>query len=170
MTNRTPSESYYVKGIKRNGANLLNRLLSDGFKRRECEWCGISTWNGLQAPLEVDHIDGSHTNNRIENLRILCPNCHAQTDTYKGKNIDSSRRRFPQSHICTSCYRNQVSRANLRCRKCAANARENKTKINWPEDKDLWILVQETNFSAAGKLLGVTDNAIRKRLKKGGLL
>ena len=65
---------------------LKNRLLSEGLKEHKCECCGITEWNGKPAPIELDHINGNHHDNRLENLRILCPNCHAQTDTYRGKN------------------------------------------------------------------------------------
>lgn len=51
-----------------------------------CEVCGISEWNGKKLSLEVDHIDGVHYNNIIENLRLVCPNCHSQTVTYKARN------------------------------------------------------------------------------------
>ena len=50
--------------------------------------CGITEWNGQPTPTELDHINGVRTDNRLENLRILCPNCHAQTKTYRGKNIN----------------------------------------------------------------------------------
>ena len=56
-----------------------------------CEVCGISEHNGMPLKLECDHIDGNHTNNRVENLRLICPNCHSQTDTYKAKNKGNGR-------------------------------------------------------------------------------
>ena len=63
--------------------DLRARLIADGIKLAECEWCEITEWRGLPAPLELDHIDGNHQNNALVNLRILCPNCHAQTPTYR---------------------------------------------------------------------------------------
>jgi len=65
---------------------LKNRLLQEGIKTHQCECCGITEWNGQPAPLELDHINGINYDNRLENLRLLCPNCHAQTETYRGKN------------------------------------------------------------------------------------
>lgn len=56
-----------------------------------CSCCGISEWNGQHITLEVDHIDGQSANNNVNNLRLLCPNCHSQTDTYKAKNKGNGR-------------------------------------------------------------------------------
>lgn len=56
-----------------------------------CEVCGISEWNGQAIKLECDHIDGNPRNNVIDNLRLICPNCHSQTDTYKAKNKGKGR-------------------------------------------------------------------------------
>ena len=56
-----------------------------------CECCGISKWNGKNIVLECDHIDGNHKNNVPNNLRLICPNCHSQTDTYKAKNTGKGR-------------------------------------------------------------------------------
>lgn len=56
-----------------------------------CECCGISEWQGKKIVLECDHIDGDHKNNHPTNLRLICPNCHSQTDTYKKKNFGNGR-------------------------------------------------------------------------------
>lgn len=65
---------------------LKLRLIASGIKLHQCECCQGTTWQGKAIPLELDHVNGIHTDNRIENLKLLCPNCHAQTPTYRGKN------------------------------------------------------------------------------------
>jgi hypothetical protein len=65
---------------------LKRRLISAGLKDHRCEDCGISDWNGKFLPIELDHVDGDRTNHKLENLRMLCPNCHSQTSTYRSKN------------------------------------------------------------------------------------
>ena len=70
--------------------SLRRRLLAE--KNYTCQKCGCgSTWCGEPISLELDHIDGDNSNNKIENLRILCPNCHSQTPTHRAKNIKYKR-------------------------------------------------------------------------------
>lgn len=69
-----------------NSARLRRRLIRAGLKIAECERCGLDAWQGEPLPLALDHINGESTDNRLENLRILCPNCHALTETWCGRN------------------------------------------------------------------------------------
>lgn len=57
-----------------------------------CSCCGISDWNGQSLSLHVDHIDGNSDNNFPSNLRLLCPNCHSQTETFSGRNKKNTKR------------------------------------------------------------------------------
>lgn len=74
-----------------NTNQLRKRLIKEGIKQYICENCGLTEWLGQPIPLELDHIDGDSTNHSLENLKILCPNCHALTPTYRGKNIGKNK-------------------------------------------------------------------------------
>ena len=63
------------------------RLIREGLMKNECSVCGISEWNGKEIKMQLDHINGNSSDHRLENLRMICPNCHSQTETYCGKNI-----------------------------------------------------------------------------------
>ena len=76
LTNKVAIQSYKLK----------NRLIKEQIFKHQCVSCNRTKWNGLPIPLELDHIDGNNKNNRLENLRLLCPNCHALTPTYRSKN------------------------------------------------------------------------------------
>lgn len=81
---------YEGKDWKGNIPQWAKRHLSElsGYK---CAECGISDYNGKEIVLDCDHKDGNSENNSVENLRLLCPNCHSQTSTYKNKNIGNGR-------------------------------------------------------------------------------
>jgi ribosomal protein S27AE len=66
---------------------LKNRLLKESIIKNICSSCGITEWNNKPLTMELDHIDGDRTNHKLSNLRMLCPNCHAQTETYRARNI-----------------------------------------------------------------------------------
>ena len=70
----------------KNTSRLKSRLVREGRLEYKCEKCGISEWLGQPLSLQIDHKNGNNTDNRIENLRFLCPNCHSQTETFSGRN------------------------------------------------------------------------------------
>ena len=72
---------------KRRNVQIKNFLFKSGKKLYKCEICGIKEWMGKDIILEIHHIDGDKNNNKIENILILCPNCHSQTDNFRGRNI-----------------------------------------------------------------------------------
>jgi 5-methylcytosine-specific restriction endonuclease McrA len=77
-----------------NGKLLHRDTIRFALKRQfghKCFECELTEWRGKPLPLEVDHIDGNAGNNESENLRLLCPNCHSITDTWKGKNRGNGR-------------------------------------------------------------------------------
>lgn len=69
-----------------SSANTKNLVFRLGLKENKCELCGISTWQGKSINCELHHINGDPTDNRLENLQILCPNCHSQTDNFRSRN------------------------------------------------------------------------------------
>lgn len=89
VTPARPLEEILVRDSSYRGttSRLRDRLVLEGILEQRCARCGLTQWNGEPAPLELDHVNGDPTDNRLENLRILCANCHAQTPTYCGRNI-----------------------------------------------------------------------------------
>ena len=90
-TNKTRSDGMtlleYLKNSKDVQSNKVRiKLLKEGYKEHKCECCGNTEWLGQKIPLELHHIDGNRNNNVIDNFQLLCPNCHAFTDSYRGKN------------------------------------------------------------------------------------
>lgn len=252
---KLPLEIILVKDRKYSSSSLRERLIIELGWKEECVWCGIgSEYNGKPLTLQLDHINGNHFDNRLENSRILCPSCHTQTKTWGMKNnnkIDDGDvigippwffeiREFKKStkkHLCDICKVGKTSRKSsgidgYRCKECYLKSRiklpsKNITKkkkekekekgkfdgfvdippgffstitknpcdickINptlhkskafngyrckecslksqrkvkdRPSKEELIKLLETTSFVKAGKMYGVSDNAVRKWIK-----
>ncbi len=85
-------KEYLEKSIHIQPTKIRKKLLREGLKPYRCENCGLSTWLNGPIPLELHHIDGNKTHNTLENFQLLCPNCHALTNSYRGKNVKKNKK------------------------------------------------------------------------------
>ncbi len=94
---RAPIEQYLVRGRRVDRGHLKRRLLAEGLKADRCEECGLSSWRGKPLPLALHHVNGDGDDNRLENLQLLCGNCHSQTPNFSGRN--RGRPRLPAGAV-----------------------------------------------------------------------
>ncbi len=87
ISNKYQSALEYINSTCVKSHVLKQKLIRDGLRPNKCEICGISEWNGVKLPLELHHIDGNHFNNELNNLQILCPNCHSVQNGNAGANV-----------------------------------------------------------------------------------
>lgn len=89
------------QSIKKTRRSVLKKNLL-AIRGNRCEQCGLTEWNGQTIPLELHHVDGDTFNNELENLQLLCPNCHAQTDNYCGKNKKTNSYKVSDDELAAS--------------------------------------------------------------------
>jgi Zn finger protein HypA/HybF involved in hydrogenase expression len=87
----TSKEELFLKYSKHNTAYVRKALLKLKIKEYKCEECDLEEWNNKKITLELDHINGDNRDNRLENLRFLCPNCHSQTLNWRGRNTNTGK-------------------------------------------------------------------------------
>jgi len=159
-----PLEQVMVENSTYNRGNLKKRLLKDNLLENKCAICGLlPKWNDKTLVLVLDHINGINNDNRKGNLRLLCPNCNSQTDTFTGK-----RKRIIKN--CSKCGK-RVTRNAKMCQKCFSykNALGQRKVKNRPSQETLQQEIKEINFCSLGKKYGVSDNTIRKWCKSYGI-
>ena len=91
LTPKQRLEAYAQRGRPVPRASLKRLLLDAGVKREACERCGIDEWRGRRLSIALHHINGEPGDKRLENIQLLCPNCHSQTENYGGRNRHSVR-------------------------------------------------------------------------------
>lgn len=132
----------------------------------ECNECHIKNlWNNKKLILQLDHKDGNHRNNKLENLRWLCPNCHSQTDTFCGKHKKKSKPNF-----CKNCNKN-IHRKSTICKKCSSKnygLQIRKVK-NRPSKEELLNLIIKYPFTEIARRFEISDNSVRKWCKSYNL-
>lgn len=146
-----------------NNLSLKRRLINEGFKELKCERCGLIEWQGYPIPLQLHHKNGIHTDNRLLNLEILCPNCHSLTDTYAGKNVKYNTKKY----FCKECGK-EITRYATYCKKCASQYKKNNTKCCCDRDY-LKNIIYNTSFEEIGRSFNVTGNTVKKWCKKFNL-
>ena len=82
-----PVTIYLVRGDVRHRGNLKRRMIRAGLKENKCELCGIFEWQDKPLALALHHVNGDGRDNHLENLQLLCPNCHSQTENFAGRNV-----------------------------------------------------------------------------------
>jgi hypothetical protein len=161
---------------------LAQRLKKEKGWIHKCSVCNLTSWNDKHIPLEIDHINGVHSDNRIKNLRFICCNCHAQTDTYKGKNMKKCKnnallkdkkvtlpkepiQKAKPEHCCKDCNK-VISVKHIRCNACNIKERVKegtaRKVINRPSLDEIEALQKTMSMVQIGKKYGVSDNCVRK--------
>jgi hypothetical protein len=157
-------ELFTINNIDRKYIKKI--IIKDNLLPYVCSLCGISEWIGKQLSLHLDHINGVNNDNRLSNLRFLCPNCHSLTETYCAKNKKNNNE-TKLIKYCSVCKK-EISNYATMCRKCSSQNR--KTKIEWLDDQTLLDLVKQSSYCAVAKQLNVSANAVKKHLHSRGLL
>jgi transposase-like protein len=165
---RKPIEAILVSNSSYSRSHLKRRLFEEGLKAKGCELCGQGeTWRGQPMALILDHINGVPNDHRLENLRIVCPNCAATLKTHCGR----KNRKPPRTcGLCGESFQARYRQQRYCSRDCGQRANrltgERRRKAPRPPRDQLLAEVNELGYLAVGRRYGVSDNAIRKWIRQ----
>lgn len=163
-----PLEEVCVENSTYRTLHLKNRLFKELNWAHECSYCHVTECPSIMhdgemmpIPLELDHINGSNKDHRLENLRLLCPTCHATTDTFKGRNVKQTK----EENKCIDCDK-IIYKTATRCRSCSSKKHNARKVKDRPSLEQLEQDKESMSMVAVGKKYGVSDNTIRKWIKQ----
>lgn len=150
--NKIDLKKVLVKDSHRSIYKFKKRLISEKLLEEKCQECGLKNeWNGRHLTLQIDHINGISNDNRLENLRFLCPNCHSQTSTFAGK----SNKKLNNCLICEK----QIKNKSKYCRYCKL------PKVEKPSKKVLQKMIWKIPTSQIAKNYQVSDTTVKNWCK-----
>lgn len=171
---KIPLAKVLVENSTYSRSNLKGRLYEEGLKEPRCEMCGQGErWRGRHMSMILDHKNGVRNDNRLENLRVICPNCAATLDTHCGRAAGGP----PPLRNCARCgemFRAKYRKQRFCSRRCgtraAAGGRHRQRGVPCPETRkvdrppyeQLLEEIEATSYLAVGRRYGVSDNAVRK--------
>jgi predicted RNA-binding Zn-ribbon protein involved in translation (DUF1610 family) len=169
---RLPLDEALVERSTYSRKDVKRRLYQEGLKQPVCELCGQDEiWRGARMSLILDHINGVSDDNRLENLRIVCPNCAATFDTHcaRGRRLDRSPRpcercgepftpKYPRQRYCSLECGSRWDRSG--------RPRPSTRRVDRPPYPQLLREVRAVGYCATGRRYGVSDNAIRKWIRQ----
>jgi hypothetical protein len=182
-----------------NTTRLKHRLLKSGFLKNVCEICGIKDeWQGQPLKMILDHINGDHQDHRIENLRMVCPNCNSQLSTNCGKNIKIKKKiyycscgkilnsRKRKTGLCIECYKKEKNRGirkgpKYNCPKCKNKVWKKKNlckncagllrrRVKRPSKEKLELMIDKYPMTIIAKKLKVSGKAVKKWCDQYGII
>jgi len=166
---------FKVNSTFQNTSKLKKKLFDNKLKENKCDLCNqLPFHNGKSLVLQLDHKNGNNTDNSLENLRILCPNCHSQTHTYSGGNKNKREKIY-----CKTCNKPIGITKHGYCKKCFLESKcgkkykehitQNQPKKFEVSKEKLEQMIRQYPMTTIGKMFGVSDNSIRKRCKNFGI-
>jgi hypothetical protein len=163
--NPIPAEKCFVVNSPYKQSTIKPKILKLNLMPYECKECkNQGFWGEKKLVLQLDHKNGDNTDNRLENLRFLCPNCHSQTDTF-------CRREPKTEHFCPCGAR--IRKRSKTCRKCLftkmPEGKRFNTVINWPTNNELKKLVWTRPLKHIAKLLNCSIAAIQHHCQIAGI-
>ena len=172
---RRNEQNVFCENSKESQAVLRRWYTKGKYTEYKCSICGMRPfWNGKELVLTLDHINGKNHDNRLENLRWICPNCDRQLDTFGFKNPNKKQsyaskkaeeEKEHKKNYCVDCGK-EIQLTSERCPTCYYLFSRTCER---PSREELKSLIRNTPFTKIGERFGVTDNAIRKWCKSEGL-